>query len=71
MFNEKNVSRIRKKTFFLQFCMGTPESLKTSKVHIGSIRRSLQAQPKILKKLLKPKSTNQDENSSKNVCLVN
>jgi hypothetical protein len=22
---EKNVSRIRKKTFYLQFCMGTPE----------------------------------------------
>jgi hypothetical protein len=23
---KKNVSRIRKKTFYLQFCMGTPES---------------------------------------------
>jgi hypothetical protein len=22
---KKNVSRIRKKTFYLQFCMGTPE----------------------------------------------
>jgi hypothetical protein len=25
IFDEKNVSRIRQKTFYLQFCMGTPE----------------------------------------------
>jgi hypothetical protein len=25
MLVKKNVSRIRKKTFYLQFCMGTPE----------------------------------------------
>jgi hypothetical protein len=24
-YKKKNVSRIRKKTFYLQFCMGTPE----------------------------------------------
>jgi hypothetical protein len=26
LLEKKNVSRIRKKTFYLQFCMGTPES---------------------------------------------
>jgi hypothetical protein len=25
---KKNVSRIRKKTFYLQFCMGTPEGIE-------------------------------------------
>jgi hypothetical protein len=37
----KNVSRIRKKTFYLQFCMGTPEGMGT-----------LQAEYKILKKII-------------------
>jgi hypothetical protein len=58
------VSRISKKTFYLKFCMGTPEghqksifntpkSEKKTKTHVGSIRQSLQAQPKNLKKLSK------------------
>jgi hypothetical protein len=47
------VSRIRKKTFFLQFCVETPEGhqesmfntskVKKTKIHMGSIRQSLQA----------------------------
>jgi hypothetical protein len=55
------VLRIRKKTFYLQFCMGTPEGhqksifktpkVKKTKMHMGSIRQSLQAQSKNLKKL--------------------
>jgi hypothetical protein len=55
------VSRIRKKTFYLQFCMDTPEGhqkcifntskIKKTKIHMGSIRQSLQAQPKTIKKL--------------------
>jgi hypothetical protein len=55
---------IRKKTFYLQFCMGTPEVhqksifhtqkvKKKTKVHMGSIRQSLQAQPINIKKLSK------------------
>jgi hypothetical protein len=58
------VSRVRKKTFYLQFCMGTHEShqkgiFNTSKVKIktkiqmGSIQQSLQDQPKTIKKLSK------------------
>jgi hypothetical protein len=60
------VSRIRKKTFYLQFCMGTPEghqkslcntsNEKKTKIHMihkGSIRQNLQAQPKNIKKLTK------------------
>jgi hypothetical protein len=54
----------RKKTFYLQFCMRTSESnqksifntlkvKKKSKLHMGSIRQSLQAQPKNIKKLSK------------------
>jgi hypothetical protein len=60
---KKNVSRIRKKTFYLQFCMGTPEDHqksifntpkgKKTKIHMRSIRQSLQAQPKNIKKLSK------------------
>jgi hypothetical protein len=61
---KKNVSRIRKKTFYLQFCMenpeghqksifNTPKAIKKTKIHIGSIRQSLQAQPKNTKKLSK------------------
>jgi hypothetical protein len=49
---------MRKKTFYLQFCMGTAERhqksiFNTSKVNKTKIhiRQSLQAQPKILKKL--------------------
>jgi hypothetical protein len=55
------VWRILKKTFYLQFCMETPEGhqksifntskVKKTKIHMGSIQQSLQAQPKILKKL--------------------
>jgi hypothetical protein len=66
------VSRIRKKTFDLQFSMETLESLqkiifstsevkKKLKSNKGSIRRSLQAQPKIIKKNLNTKSTAQYE----------
>jgi hypothetical protein len=54
--------RICKKTFYLQFCMRTPEGhqksifnaskVKKTKIHMGSIRQSLQAQPKNIKKLL-------------------
>jgi hypothetical protein len=43
---KKNVSRICKKTFYLQFCMGTPErhqksifdtsKVKKTKIHMGS-----------------------------------
>jgi hypothetical protein len=29
---EKNMSRIRKKTFYLQFCMGTPQGQRTPEV---------------------------------------
>jgi hypothetical protein len=58
------VSRIRKKTFYLQFCMGTPKGhqksifntpkvKKKTKIHMGSIRQILQAQPKNIKKLSK------------------
>jgi hypothetical protein len=54
--HKKNVSHIRKKIFYLQFCMGTPEGhqksifntptvKKKTKIHMGSIRQSLQAQP--------------------------
>jgi hypothetical protein len=43
---KKNVPRIRKKTFYLQFCM-------------ERMRRSLQAQPKIIKKI--NGSTNQND----------
>jgi hypothetical protein len=56
--------RIRKKTFYLQFCMETPEGhqksifntpkvKKKTKIHMGSIRQSSQAQPKNIKKLSK------------------
>jgi hypothetical protein len=56
------VSRIRKKTFYLQFCMRTPEGhqksifdtpkvKKKTKIHMRSIRQSLQAPPKNIKKL--------------------
>jgi hypothetical protein len=54
------MSRIRKKTFYLQFCMGTPEGhqksifntpkVEKTKIHMGYIRQSLQAQPKNIKK---------------------
>jgi hypothetical protein len=60
---KKNVQRIQKKTFYLQFCMGSPEGhqkskfntpkVKTTKMHMGSIRQSLQDQPKNIKKLSK------------------
>jgi hypothetical protein len=53
----KNVSRIRKKTFYLQFCMGTPEG------HQKSIFNTPKAQPKILKKIIE--ATNQNENFPK------
>jgi hypothetical protein len=48
------VLRIRKKTFYLQFCMWTPKGhqkvylipqvKKKTKIYIGFIRQSLQAQ---------------------------
>jgi hypothetical protein len=52
--DKKNVSRIRKTTFYLQFCMETPEGhqksifntpkmKKKTKIHMESIRQSLQA----------------------------
>jgi hypothetical protein len=61
---KKNVSRIRKKTFYLQFCMRTPEGHQKSifntpkvkrktKIHMESIRQSLQTQPNNIKKLSK------------------
>jgi hypothetical protein len=47
--------------FYLQFCMETPEGhqkcifdtskVKKTKIHMGSIRQSLQVQPKTIKKL--------------------
>jgi hypothetical protein len=37
---------------------------------MGATRRSLQAQPKILKKLSEHKSTNQNENFPKKVCFA-
>jgi hypothetical protein len=43
------VLRIRKKTFYLQFCMRTPQGhlkCEKTKIHMGSMRQSLQAQPK-------------------------
>jgi hypothetical protein len=57
------VSRIRKKTFYLQDYMGTPEGhqksifntskVKKAKIHMGSIRQRLQAEHKNIKKLSK------------------
>jgi hypothetical protein len=71
--------RIRKKTFYLQFCMGTPEGHKSifnsskvkKKIHMGSIRQSLQAQPKILNKFSEDQ-INQSELkfSQEKVCFV-
>jgi hypothetical protein len=57
------VSRIRKKTFFLQLCMRTPEGhqksifntskvKKKTKIHMGFIRQCLQAQPKKIKNVI-------------------
>jgi hypothetical protein len=67
---EKNVSRIRKETFYLKFCMGTTEGhqksifntpkVKKTKIHMGSIRQSLPPQPKNIKNKIFPKK----------VCLV-
>jgi hypothetical protein len=54
-FEQKNVSHIRKKTFYLQFCMGTPVANQKSifntpkvikKIHMGSIRQSLKPKHK-------------------------
>jgi hypothetical protein len=66
----KNLSRIRKKTFYLQFCMGTPEGhqnsifnsakVKKTKKRMGSIRQSLQAQPINIKNYRNTKSTNRN-----------
>jgi hypothetical protein len=66
------VSRIRKKTFYLQFSMETPKGhqkcifdtskITKTKIHMGSIRQSLQAQPKTIKNI---KSTNQNKNFTK------
>jgi hypothetical protein len=60
---QKNVSRIRNKTFYLHFCIRTPEGhqknifniskVKKQRYIIGSIRQSLLAQPKNIKKLSK------------------
>jgi hypothetical protein len=57
------MSRIRKKTFYLKFCMGTSEGheksifntpkVEKTKIHMRSIRQSLQAQPQNIKKLSK------------------
>jgi hypothetical protein len=77
----KNVyPRIRKKTFYLQFCIRNPEGhqkrifntpkMKT-KIHMGSIRQSLQAQPKTVKKLSKHQINQSKEKKSQiKVCLV-
>jgi hypothetical protein len=55
--------RVTARRLSLQFCMGTPEShqnsifntskLKKTKIHMGSIRQKLQAQPNNIKKLSK------------------
>jgi hypothetical protein len=62
------VLRIRKKTFYIQFCMETPEghqksifntsNVKKTKIHMGSIRQYLQGQHKNIKNLRNTKSTN-------------
>jgi hypothetical protein len=36
----KNVSRIRKKTFYLQFCMGTPESHQKSIFNTSKVKNT-------------------------------
>jgi hypothetical protein len=76
------VSSIPKKTFYLQFCMGTPKGhqktiFNTPKVKKkqrymwGSIRKSLQAQPKNRKKSYRnTKNTNQDGIFLKILCFV-
>jgi hypothetical protein len=76
------VSRIRKRTFYLQFCMGTPEGhqksifnttkvKKNKKKHMGSVRQSLQAQPKTIKKLSKHLINQSKQKKSQiKVCLV-
>jgi hypothetical protein len=75
------VLRIRKKSFYLQFGMRTPEShqksiFNTSKVkiktniHVGSILQSLQAQPKTIKKLSKKINQPKQKKSQIKVCLV-
>jgi hypothetical protein len=53
-----NVSRIRKKTFYLQFCMATPEGHQKSIYNTPKVKKNkdtygTQAQPKNIKKLLK------------------
>jgi hypothetical protein len=37
---EKNVSRIRKKTFYLQFCMGTPEGHQKSIFNTSKVKKN-------------------------------
>jgi hypothetical protein len=75
------VSRIHKKTFYLQFCMGTPEGHQKSvfntpkanktKIHMGSIRQSLQGQPKNIKKIIEsPNQPIEIKKSQIKVCLV-
>jgi hypothetical protein len=56
VLNKKNVSRIRKKTFYLQFCMGTPDG--------NEFAAWIQPESKILK-YWNIKSTNQNENFPK------
>jgi hypothetical protein len=77
---QKNVSRIRKITFYLQFCMGTPEGYQKSifntpklktRIHMEFIRKSLQAQPNNIKKLSKHQiNQSKYKKSQIKVCLV-
>jgi hypothetical protein len=73
------MSRIRKKTFYLQFCMGTPEvhqksifyTSKVKKQKMGSIRQSLQPQPKTIKKIIEtPNQSIEAKKFQIKVCLV-
>jgi hypothetical protein len=40
----KNVSRIRKKTFYLQFCMGTPEGHQISIFNTSKVKKKQRPQ---------------------------
>jgi hypothetical protein len=69
---KKNVSRIRKKTFYLQFCMGTPEGhqkVKKNKNTYGiyptKFASSIQKQS-----YRNTKSTNRNKKKLIKVCLV-
>jgi hypothetical protein len=40
IFKEKNVSHTRKKTFYLQFCMGTPKSHQKSIFNTPKVKKN-------------------------------